>query len=845
VSDSWAGFTAQVQTQANAGFRLASFTTIQNFNRTFYYGACQKGTGDWQLTEFSDENSFYTAFQNNQNGFYLADFNVSFQGGRLYYYGYWLSGAKRQTLLRGLVYEDLRTQWAALSTAAQSPMQMTRVQAYPLNDSAAYHALFESEAGSFPFHRWPVYQNVAANVSGSESFATQVASITTNTLTGLCYDPVFGAIAGCWGNLAAGAMYFQDLSWDGLNTMAQTSASGLVLAALTVYPDAPDWDDYFEANLAPYVMGYAWAVAKNGQPVAAGGGGFARGPNETQNPNKPFTADTRIVLASVSKVITGVALEVLAAQNPEQPLNSLFLPVVMPRLTKAPTPAAASVTLANLAAMESGLFQYPKDSSGSTEGPADITDSVGGFGPYASTWADISDYLSQTPQNPVPPGTTYDYNNTNYAILQAFIELAANPSASDPGDYVNWVTQNLLTPVGMDASIVNPVPDQPAVAALAYTGPNDSGSGYYRQQITLVGASGWISSARELLKLMTALRGAALLPQATVASMFSGAIGAWVSSPNGTFGTPWYKEGTLTKVDDEGNSRSVSTGVAMLPEGYDVVVVANTLPPIPVFQVAINAFEARGLSTANLPAGPSLMAAANAASYLPNIAPGGFVSVFGSGLIETPATDWTQAITKDLLPAELGGVSVRIGGQWASIAYVSPTQVNFILPGSTSPGMTDLELGTPLGGVTLPVTIEALAPALFTYQLNSVTYAAAVIANQHGVVYVAVANALSGEMSRPAVAGDSIEMYGTGMGPTTPVAPGGVVLTETYPANLANFSVTIGGVAATVSFAGLVAAGVFQINIAIPANVAGGNQPIVVTVNGAASQANVMISIQT
>ena len=44
------------------------------------------------------------------------------------------------------------------------------------------------------------------------------------------------------------------------------------LSALAGYPDAPDWDDYFEANLAPYVMGYAYAVARNGQTIITGGG---------------------------------------------------------------------------------------------------------------------------------------------------------------------------------------------------------------------------------------------------------------------------------------------------------------------------------------------------------------------------------------------------------------------------------------------------------------------------------------------------------------------------------------------------------------------------------------------
>jgi uncharacterized protein (TIGR03437 family) len=82
------------------------------------------------------------------------------------------------------------------------------------------------------------------------------------------------------------------------------------------------------------------------------------------------------------------------------------------------------------------------------------------------------------------------------------------------------------------------------------------------------------------------------------------------------------------------------------------------------------------------------------------------------------------------------------------------------------------------------------------------------------------------------------------MGPTDPPAPDGLVLAEPYPADLRNFAVTIGGVSANVLFAGLVYAGVYQINIQVPANVPGGDQPIVVSVNQAPSAPGVMIPIQ-
>ena len=85
---------------------------------------------------------------------------------------------------------------------------------------------------------------------------------------------------------------------------------------------------------------------------------------------------------------------------------------------------------------------------------------------------------------------------------------------------------------------------------------------------------------------------------------------------------------------------------------------------------------------------------------------------------------------------------------------------------------------------------------------------------------------------------------GPGIGPTNPPAPDGVVHPTPYPAaDLGAFSVTIGGKAAILLFAGVVDVGEFQINIRVPAGVSGGDQAVLVTVNQIASPANVMLTM--
>ena len=113
-----------------------------------------------------------------------------------------------------------------------------------------------------------------------------------------------------------------------------------------------------------------------------------------------------------------------------------------------------------------------------------------------------------------------------------------------------------------------------------------------------------------------------------------------------------------------------------------------------------------------------------------------------------------------------------------------------------------------------------------------------------GLVYVAPVGALPGQSSRPAAPGDIVELFATGCGATSPTAPDGVLLTTAYAAaDLSAFQVTVAGKAATILYACLISPGLWQLNVQIPSGLVGGNQPLVVSVHGAASQPNVTIAL--
>jgi uncharacterized protein (TIGR03437 family) len=176
------------------------------------------------------------------------------------------------------------------------------------------------------------------------------------------------------------------------------------------------------------------------------------------------------------------------------------------------------------------------------------------------------------------------------------------------------------------------------------------------------------------------------------------------------------------------------------------------------------------------------------------------------------------------MPFSLEGVSVILNvantPRVAYVGYVSPTQVNFLMPSNAGAGPTTVQVKNPAGTSTAAtITVATGAPQLFTADGKSVLGA-------HS------SGALLGKGS-PAAPGETITLYGTGLGATTPAQIPGVVPATASP--LATLpQVTIGGAPATVSFGGVVpgTAGVYQINVQVPTGAANGDLPVVVQADG-------------
>jgi len=230
----------------------------------------------------------------------------------------------------------------------------------------------------------------------------------------------------------------------------------------------------------------------------------------------------------------------------------------------------------------------------------------------------------------------------------------------------------------------------------------------------------------------------------------------------------------------------------------------------------------------------------NSASGAPGaIAPGEIVTIKGSGLGPAVGALFTVNPNTGMVDTTLAGTRVFFGGFAAPITYVSAVQINAIVPYEVA-GQSQIIMqveypGIRSAGTTLQVANAA--PGVFTF--NATGSGQAIAANQDG--------SFNGP-STPAPKGSYVTIYFTGGGLTDPPGMTGSVSGSTLKSLTRTASVTVGGVAATVVFAGAAPAlvdGVDVLVIRIADNTPSGSSlPLAVNVGGLSSPTTAMIAVQ-
>jgi uncharacterized protein (TIGR03437 family) len=258
---------------------------------------------------------------------------------------------------------------------------------------------------------------------------------------------------------------------------------------------------------------------------------------------------------------------------------------------------------------------------------------------------------------------------------------------------------------------------------------------------------------------------------------------------------------------------------------------------------------------------PVLTSVTDDAAYGSTIAPGSYITLFGSTLVDpnylsNPTTGdkvdvtfssgrlpltWDYVTVSFDAPASGSLPAISVPGY---VEYVNVGQINAFVPWelenypSVNVKMTYAGSDPIFSNVISKVPVSNYTPAFFMYNSGSVFIADALDNTTYALITTA----------NPATPGEVLQLYCNGLGPTTNQPASGNPAPSGSLANLAQtttpVTVSIGGQSAQVLFAGLEPpyVGLYLVDIIVPSGVAAGNQPITVSVGGKTSPGSITAS---
>ncbi len=230
-------------------------------------------------------------------------------------------------------------------------------------------------------------------------------------------------------------------------------------------------------------------------------------------------------------------------------------------------------------------------------------------------------------------------------------------------------------------------------------------------------------------------------------------------------------------------------------------------------------------------------------SSVNTIQPGSWISIYGSNLAVAPAS-WNGDF-----PALLGGTSVTINGKAAYLWYVSPGQINAQAPDDPTIGIVNVTVKTAGGTATSTVTLAQFGPSFSVFAGGHV--AGIILRTDGSGAYGGGTYDILGptgtSLGFPTVAakaGDTLELFGVGFGPTNPTVLAGQVYSGVAAATN-SVQLLINNIPVLPGFTGIVEAGLYQINVVqLPAGLGTGDVPLLATVGGVQTPTGVVISLQ-
>jgi uncharacterized protein (TIGR03437 family) len=457
------------------------------------------------------------------------------------------------------------------------------------------------------------------------------------------------------------------------------------------------------------------------------------------------------------------------------------------------------------------------------------------LGPWSNDTGAVSELsvLSASPNGAnvllaSPDGHVYLYSamTGNFvAARQDYTALSGSYGASSYGNYVvgSAFLNSSLVPTGA----FNTAGGKPS--GFAFVDQNNTPSGYLTTapNATSPGTIQYFASLTSTGESPIPMVEAPVLP--SNGSSPTGSSGSGTGSGSATTTTTAASafptaDGTLSNNGSGANALSQQSSftrtVAPLPNSSQIAVLSTS------------GFTMLSQNYAASVVPPVISKVVNAADGKQPVAPGGLISVYGTGM--SPVSVATSQIP---LPTALGQSCLSVNGTPVPLLFVSQTQINAQLPNNVA-GPSTVDVHTPAGvSGSFHFSAEAAAPSVFLSGTAGPLTGLATIVRATNNQLVTPTNPI-----RP---GDTLVIYLTGMGVTSPAVVAGRPAPSS-PLAWASIgaTVTLGGSGLTIEYAGLVPGevGVYQINAVVPNSVTQGlSQPLVISQSGASTTLNVRV----
>jgi CSLREA domain-containing protein len=563
------------ESQTAAGFRLIGVAGRQSSPGVVTFDSLFKASDDasYDLSVTADRAAFDEQVSSlGAQGKQLIHFETVTEGEGQWYVGVWL-GAGNSALVMDLSLDQLRAERTARSAAG---MRLIDIETYEVGGSRLYAGVFNEGNGPDDLQVGLTWDPFAA--AFEQNGALHLVDVETWEENGQ------RLYAGAWNGANAGSERLVG-GHDSAAFSAENASfeqKGKKLIDLDRFAGLPVPPAIFSAkiyeHLGTQVVGYSYALAKDGTVIGYGAQGYKRASWELVGAGLPMTPDTRIGIGSVSKPILATAFMTLGVSADDN-----FYPYFEQRFPNHGQ-GVDQVKIADLLTQKSGMtLRY---SGGLSSCGSEL-------GKSFDAWVEflISKNLVGT------PGVDWHYTNDNFCVVRALVETISGE------DYVPYVNSHLFVPFGVFDATAYADPIDPALSYTVSGGALEQSPGFIWTQdwTPFVSGFGWHASAIDLIRFLNGLRTFAVLTPQRTDEMFNRGFG-WYPVATAA-GTAFYHPGLW---GDPVTKRAAHTLVGHLPEGFDATVLINTydsayvhvvadprpLPgPYPALDAAVDAFN--------------------------------------------------------------------------------------------------------------------------------------------------------------------------------------------------------------------------------------------------------------